>query len=88
MVERGAQPSAGTSLAELSNSRCGSLIGCYGISGRPFIALDNRQALRLAFLSPDVTSAILEGGQPAGLSLAQFQKLLPLQWEEHRHMVD
>jgi hypothetical protein len=26
-----------------------------------------RQALRLAFLSPEVTSAILEGGQPSGL---------------------
>jgi DNA invertase Pin-like site-specific DNA recombinase len=29
-----------------------------------------RQALRLALLSPDVTSVILEGRQPAGLSLA------------------
>src|ERR1700733_10569541 len=35
-----------------------------------------RQALRLAFLSPDVTSAILEGRQPADLSLAQIPKLL------------
>jgi hypothetical protein len=30
-----------------------------------------RQALRLAFLSPDITSAILEGEQPRGLSLAR-----------------
>jgi hypothetical protein len=30
-----------------------------------------RQALRLAFLSPEVTSAVLEGRQPAGLVLAQ-----------------
>jgi site-specific DNA recombinase len=37
-----------------------------------------RQALRLAFLSPDVSSAILEGRQPKGLSLAQIPKLLPL----------
>ena len=43
-----------------------------------------RQALRLAFLSPDVTSAILEGRQPNGLSLAQIPKLLPLSWAEHR----
>jgi hypothetical protein len=35
-----------------------------------------RQALRLAFLSPGVTSAILEGRQPARLSLAQIPKLL------------
>jgi site-specific DNA recombinase len=47
-----------------------------------------RQALRLAFLSPDVTSAILEGRQPAGLSLAQIPKLLPLRWTEHRRLLD
>jgi DNA invertase Pin-like site-specific DNA recombinase len=46
-----------------------------------------RQALRLAFLSPDVTSAILEGRQPAGLSLAQIPKLLPLRWTEHRRLL-
>jgi hypothetical protein len=43
-----------------------------------------RRALRLAFLSPEVTSAILEGRQPAGFSLAQIPKLLPLTWTEHR----
>jgi len=43
-----------------------------------------RQALRLAFLSPDVTSAILEGKQPAGLSLVRIPKLLPLPWTEHQ----
>jgi recombinase len=43
-----------------------------------------RQALRLAFLSPDVTSAILEGRQPNGLSLAKIPKLLPLSWTTHR----
>ena len=43
-----------------------------------------RQALRLAFLSPDVTTAILEGRQPKGLALAQIPKLLPLSWREHR----
>ena len=46
-----------------------------------------RQALRLAFLSPDVTSAILEGRQPAGLSLARIPKLLPLRWTEHRRLL-
>jgi site-specific DNA recombinase len=44
-----------------------------------------RQALRLAFLSAETTSAILEGRQPAGLSLAKIPKLLPLPWAEHRH---
>jgi site-specific DNA recombinase len=46
-----------------------------------------RQALRLAFLSPDVTFAILEGRQPSGLSLAQIPKLLPLQWTAHRRLL-
>jgi len=47
-----------------------------------------RQALRLAFLSPDVTSAIIDGGQPSGLSLTQIPTLLPLQWTEHRRLID
>jgi site-specific DNA recombinase len=42
-----------------------------------------RQNLRLAFLSSDVTSSILEGQQPAGLSLARIPKLLPLPWAQH-----
>jgi site-specific DNA recombinase len=46
-----------------------------------------RQALRLAFLSPNVTSAILAGSQPAALSLAQIPKLLPLPWTEHRRLL-
>jgi site-specific DNA recombinase len=47
-----------------------------------------RQALRLAFLSPDVTSAVLEGRLPAGFSLAQIPKLLPLPWAAHRRLLD
>lgn len=46
-----------------------------------------RQNLRLAFLSPDVTSAILESRQPAGLSLTRIPKLLPLPWMEHRYLL-
>ena len=46
-----------------------------------------RQALRLAFLSPNVTSAILAGSQPVALSLAQIPKLLPLPWTEHRRLL-
>ncbi len=46
-----------------------------------------RQELRLAFLTPEVTSAILDGRQPAGLSLAQIPKTLPLPWTEHRHLL-
>jgi site-specific DNA recombinase len=46
-----------------------------------------RQALRLAFLSPDLTSAILAGRQPAGLSSARIPKLLPLPWTEHQRLL-
>jgi site-specific DNA recombinase len=46
-----------------------------------------RQNLRLAFLSPEATSAILEGSQPAGLSLARIPKLLPLKWTDHRSLL-
>jgi len=46
-----------------------------------------RQALRLAFLSPEVTSAILEGRQPAALSLARIPKLLSLPWAEHQRLL-
>ena len=42
-----------------------------------------RQALRLAFLSPELTSAILEGDQP-GLTLRQIPKRLPLPWTARR----
>jgi site-specific DNA recombinase len=43
-----------------------------------------RQALRMAFLSPEVASAILEGRQPQSLSVAQIPKLLPLRWADHQ----
>jgi site-specific DNA recombinase len=46
-----------------------------------------RQNLRLAFLSPDITSAILEGRQPSGLSLTKIHKLLPLPWTEHQRLL-
>ena len=46
-----------------------------------------RQALRLAFLAPEITSAILEGRQSATLSLAQIPKLLPLSWTEQQRLL-
>jgi hypothetical protein len=45
-----------------------------------------RGNLRLAFLSPDITSAILDGRQPAGLSVARVPQLLPLSWPEHHQL--
>jgi DNA invertase Pin-like site-specific DNA recombinase len=47
-----------------------------------------RQNLRLAFLSPDITSAILDGRQPGQLSLARIPKLLPMPWTEHSQLLN
>jgi hypothetical protein len=46
-----------------------------------------RQNLRLAYLSPEITSAILDGSQPAGLSLARIPKMLSLKWTDHRPLL-
>jgi site-specific DNA recombinase len=46
-----------------------------------------RQALRLAYLSPEITSAIMEGRESAVLSLARIPKLLPLSWTVQRHLL-
>ena len=40
-----------------------------------------RQALRLAFLAPATMNSILQGGQPAHLSLKRIPFTLPLSWE-------
>jgi site-specific DNA recombinase len=44
-----------------------------------------RQALRLAFLSPVVSSAILDG--PPSLSLARIPNNLPLAWKEQQQLL-
>jgi site-specific DNA recombinase len=46
-----------------------------------------RQALRLASLSPEITSVILEGKQPSTLTLARIPKLLPLPWATQRRLL-
>jgi hypothetical protein len=43
-----------------------------------------RQGLRLAFLAPEVTSAILRGERSEALTLRQMPKPLPLAWTSHR----
>ena len=39
-----------------------------------------RQGLRLAFLAPDITKSIIQGEQPASLTLAAIPKTLALRW--------
>lgn len=43
-----------------------------------------RNELRLAFLAPDITAAVLDGAQPAITNLANLQNQLPRLWERQR----
>ncbi|MCK1379360.1 hypothetical protein IVB33_17230 [Bradyrhizobium sp. 24] len=45
-----------------------------------------RQGLRLAFLAPDVTSAIVNEGRP--VKLKQIPKTLPLAWSDQLSILD
>ena len=45
------------------------------------------RTLNIAFLSPELTSAILKGEQPVGLRLAHLLDAdIPLSWREQRAM--
>jgi len=46
-----------------------------------------RHELRLAFLAPDITQAILNGEQPSGLTLTKMLPELPLSWVEQRRLL-
>ena len=43
-----------------------------------------RQALRLAFLAPEIKETILQGSQPEHLSLAAIPFALPLRWADQQ----
>jgi hypothetical protein len=45
--------------------------------------------IKLAFLAPDIVEAILEGRQPASLTLARIKRAcpLPMCWEEQRDLL-
>jgi len=42
--------------------------------------------LKLTLLAPDIVEMILDGREPSGLSLRQLNRIMPLQWDEQRHM--
>jgi site-specific DNA recombinase len=46
-----------------------------------------RQALRLAYLSPEIASAAIEGRQPSTLTLVRIPKLLPLPWAKQDRLL-
>jgi hypothetical protein len=43
-----------------------------------------RQALRLAFLAPEITESILQGNQSPHVSLSAIPLALPLRWSEQK----
>ena len=43
-----------------------------------------RNRIRLAFLAPTITSAILSGRQPAALSLETFNRAMPMSWNRQQ----
>jgi DNA invertase Pin-like site-specific DNA recombinase len=45
-----------------------------------------RKVLRLAFLAPDLTEAIMCGSQPDALSLSKLQEILSYSWGDQRRM--
>ena len=47
-----------------------------------------RQALRLAFLAPATMNSILQGEQPAHLSLKRIPFTLPLSWEQQNQALE
>jgi site-specific DNA recombinase len=46
-----------------------------------------RQALRLAFLTPEITQSILHGEHPAHFSLTTIPNALALDWAEQRQLL-
>ena len=46
-----------------------------------------RKALRLAFLAPAITEAIILGSHPKSLSLSELQAVSALSWDEQRYLL-
>jgi hypothetical protein len=46
-----------------------------------------RKVLRLAFLAPDITEAIMRGTQPTPLSVSQLQGIATYSWAEQRRLL-
>jgi hypothetical protein len=42
--------------------------------------------LRLSLLAPDIVEAVLDGGEPSGLSLEKLYRA-PMEWEDQRQML-
>jgi len=72
-------------LADLSSGRFSSIEEL--ATGRQVHPKIVRKALRLAFLSPCITTAVLTGDQSANLKFAGIPKILPLDWQAQRQIL-
>lgn len=66
----------------------GKIQGIYALSKK--LRLDNSfvtRILKLTFLAPDITMAILKGKEPSGLSLTKLLRPFPDDWDEQRKMM-
>ena len=71
-------------LADPAHTSLEAAAASMGLSGQYFCKL-----LRLSYLAPDITAAILDGRQPAHVNrhfLARFNNL-PIDWAGHRTML-
>ncbi len=55
-----------------------------GLEVHPFVG----KVFRLALLAPDIVDAILDGKQPAHVTLAQLMKPFPVEWEGQKQKFD
>ena len=62
----------------------GDIAACQGVTRSYFTRL-----LRLTFLAPDITRAILEGRHPSTLTALKLKEAsrLPLDWQEQRQVM-
>ena len=46
-----------------------------------------RYSIRMAFLAPDITKAVLEGDQIHGIRFKKFTRTLPLSWTNQQRKI-
>ncbi len=44
--------------------------------------------VKLALLAPDIVEAILNGKQPANVTLGELMKPLPVEWDKQKRMIE
>ena len=69
-------------LEECRYCSAGELTEAEGVT-RSFV----NRLLRLTLLAPDIQQAIIDGGQPKAMQLAELTRAIPDGWEEQREII-